>query len=79
MSNLGLYGEDTTILHAGDSVRKVEDSTWISRKPKYFVFEMIGGVKISGKPVEQTCSVQLPFEEDYHIQFDNLIAVEKIG
>lgn len=61
------------------TIRKVEDSGWAPPRLKYFVFELADGVKISGKPVKKTCSVQASFEKDCHIQFDNLIAVEKIG
>jgi hypothetical protein len=61
------------------NIRRVDDPLWAPPKFKYFVFELSDGVKISGKPTEKVCSVEAPFEKECHIQFDNMIAVEKIG
>jgi hypothetical protein len=60
-------------------IQRVNDPGWlISRKLKYFVFELSDGTKIAGLPNCKVLSVSAPFIEDCKVEFENILEVVRL-
>ena len=60
-------------------IQRVNNPGWIaSRKLMYFLFELNDGTKIAGLPNNEVFSVNMPFIDQYSVEVENILEVEKI-
>ncbi len=60
-------------------IQKVNDPGWkVSRKFKYFIFELFDGSKIAGLPDCKDFLVSMPSLGNCRVEFKNILIVEKV-